>query len=210
MNEIEQHIPGLRRWLVITSFLGLLMSACENDVNEVRDLSKKKPSIEEGKNIDTYLSMNGAVRAHLTAPFLIRYQGDSAKKSEFPKSLHVDFYNDSLKIESEISAKYGRYMENENKVYLRDSVIAFNKKGDSLFTDELYWDKIAGKFYTDKKVTISKNYRNSLFVGLKGMTCNQALTDFLLFDIQNNSYTIIPDSATADKPATAPLKAKIN
>ena len=195
--KIEQ-LQNLAKRLSVICFACVFLMACENDVNEVRELSKKKPSIEEGKNIDSYLSMNGKVHAHLTAPVLIRYQGDSAKKSEFPKSLHVDFYNDSMKVESQLSALYGRYMENENKVYLRDSVIAFNIKGD----------KSTEKFYTDKKVTISKNFRSSLFVGLKGMVCNQNLTDLHLFEIQNNSYTIIPDSATADKPA-APLQAKI-
>ena len=33
------------------------MLACENDVNVVKELGKKKPGIEEGKNITSYLSM---------------------------------------------------------------------------------------------------------------------------------------------------------
>ncbi len=179
----------------------LFLCACENDVNEIRELGKKKPSIEEGKMIDSYLSMNGKVRAHLTAPLLIRYQGDSARKAEFPNTLHVDFYNDSMKIESQLSARYGRYMENENKVFLRDHVVAFNIKGDSMFCEELYWDKTTERFFTDKKVTISKNYRSSLFVGLDGMNCSQDLSDLKLFRIQNNSYSVLPDSAaSAGKP----------
>ena len=96
------------------------MFACENDVNEVRELGKKKPNIEEGKNISSYLSMNGKMRAHLTAPLLLRFNSDTGKKTEFPNSLHVDFYNDSMKVESQLSAQYGRYLENENKVYLRE------------------------------------------------------------------------------------------
>ena len=153
--------------------------------------------------IDSYLSMNGKLRAHLTAPVLIRYQGDSARKAEFPNTLHVDFYNDSMKIESQLSARYGRYMENENKVFLRDHVVAFNVKGDSMFCEELYWDKTTERFYTDKKVTISKNYRSSLFVGLDGMNCSQDLSDLKLFRIQNNSYSVLPDSgAAAGKPGS--------
>jgi hypothetical protein len=35
------------------------MLACENDVNEVKELGKKKPGIEEGKNITSFLSMGG-------------------------------------------------------------------------------------------------------------------------------------------------------
>jgi len=172
------------------------MCACENDLNEVRELGRKKASIDEGKNIDSYLSMNGKMRAHLTAPLLLRYQGDSAKKAEFPKSLHVDFFNDSLKIESQLNARYGRYLENDNKVFLRDSVVAFNIKGDTLFCEELYWDQNTGKFYTDKKVTISKGFRSSLFIGLDGMTCNQDLSDLHLFRMQQGSFFNLPPDST--------------
>lgn len=182
------------------------MYACENDVNEVRELGKKKPGIEEGKNIDSYLSMNGKMRAHLTAPLLLRYQGDSARKAEFPKSLHVDFYNDSLKIESQLNARYGQYLETENKVFLRDSVVIFNIKGDTLFCDELFWDQGQQKFYTEKRVRLSKNYRRTFIVGDHGMTANQDLSNIVFFNITPNSYSFIPDSTTATAtPSTAPV-----
>lgn len=178
------------------------MFGCENDVNEVRELGKKKPSIEEGKNISSYLSMNGKMRAHLTAPLLLRYQGDSARKAEFPNSLHVDFFNDSMKIESQLNAKYGRYLENENKVFLRDNVVVFNIKGDTLFCEELYWDQNTQKLFTDKKVILSKNYRHTLIQGQDGMTANQDLSDISFFNIQPNSYSFIPDSTSSGTTTT--------
>jgi hypothetical protein len=88
MNNWFTHKNILRAAVITGCFF---MCACENDVNEVKELGKRKPSIDEGRNIDSYLSMNGKMRAHLTAPLLLRYQGDSAKKAEFPNSLHVDF-----------------------------------------------------------------------------------------------------------------------
>ncbi len=180
------------------------MWGCENDINEVRDLGRKKASVEEGRNIESFLSMNGRMRARLTAPLLLRFQGDSARKAEFPQSLHVDFYNDSMKIESQLNAKYGRYLEDQNKVYLRDNVVAFNIKGDSLFCEELYWDQTLEKFYTDKKVTISKNFRRSLFIGLNGMTCKQDLSNLTLFNINDTgSFTFIPDSTANGTTGTS-------
>ncbi len=170
--------------------------ACENDVNAVRELGRKKAGVDEGRNIESYLSMNGKMKARLTAPLVLRYQGDSVSKAEFPNSLHVDFFNDTLKVESQLRADYGRYLENDKKVFLRDNVVAFNIKGDTLFCAELYWDQNAGKFYTDKKVIVSKSFRNSLFIGLEGMTCNQDLTDIHLFKMQPGSFFNLPDSAT--------------
>ena len=111
------------------------VSSFENDISVVQNLNKKQATVEEGKQIESYLSEAGKVKAKLTAPLMLRYQ-DSAKV-EFPKSLHVDFYNDSTKVESKLSAKYGRYLENDNKVFLRDSVVVFNMKGDTLFCKEL-------------------------------------------------------------------------
>lgn len=170
------------------------LGACENDVNEVRELSRKKENVEEGRNISSYLSMDGKMRAHLTAPLMLRFQGDTGRRTEFPRSLHVDFYNDSTtRIESQLSALYGNYLENQSKVFLRDSVVAFNIKGDTLFCKEMYWDQNQQKFYTDKEVTISQRYPKKRFSGL-GMTCNQDLTNLTLFKIQPGSFAMIADS----------------
>lgn len=172
------------------------LCGCENDVNEVRELSRKKENIEEGKNISSYLSMDGKMRAHLTAPLMLRIQGDTGRRTEFPRSLHVDFYNDSTaRIESQLSALYGNYLENQSKVFLRDSVVAFNVKGDTLFCKEMYWDQNQQKFYTDKEVTISQRYPKKRFSGV-GMTCNQDLTNLTLFKIQPGSFAMIADSLT--------------
>jgi LPS export ABC transporter protein LptC len=200
MNNWFTHKNILRAAVITGCFF---MCACENDVNEVKELGKRKPSIDEGRNIDSYLSMNGKMRAHLTAPLLLRFQGDSAKKAEFPNSLHVDFYNDSMKIESQLNAKYGQYLESENKIYLRDNVIAFNIKGDTLFCEDLYWDQAQERFYTNKRVTFSRGYRNTLIVGRDGMTSNQSFSDIKFFNIEPVSFTHVSDSATSTS-ATSP------
>ncbi len=171
--------------------------ACENDVNIVKDLSKKKPSIEEGKNIVSYMSMNGKLKAILTAPLLLRYQGDSALKSEFPQSLYVEFFNDSSKIESTLSAKYGRYMENENKVFLRDSVVIIRTNGDTMNTSEMYWDQTIGKFYTDKPVNVSQRSPRQKIFARKGFLSNQELTSITYYEPGMGSFLIVPDSSTS-------------
>lgn len=182
------------------------MLACENDVNEVKDLGKKKPGIEEGKNIVSYLSMNGTMKAKLTAPLLLRYQGDSALKSEFPNTLFVEFFNDSTKLESTLSAKYGRYMENENKVYLRDSVVIIRLNGDTLTTSELYWDQTLGRFYTNKPVTTSQRSPRQKIYALEGFTSNQALTDITYFKPTFGSFLIVTDSVSAQTPVSKEKK----
>jgi len=165
------------------------VSSCENDIREVQDLNRKKTSVEEGRDIESYLSENGKVKAKLMSPYMLRYT-DSAKV-EFPKSLHVDFYNDSIKVESKLSAKYGRYLENENKVFLRDSVVVFNVKGDTLFCRELYWDQGKSIFYSDKNVILHQPTQK---VYGKGMIADQNFKWLTIKD-PYNSYLDIPDSS---------------
>ncbi len=169
------------------------MCACENDVNVVKELGRKRQNLEEGKNIDAYLSMNGKTRAHLTAPLLLRNQ-DSGMMSEFPRSLHVDFYNDSTKVESQLRALYGKYKENDQKVYLRDDVVVFNTKGDSLFCEDLYWDQALQKFYTNRKARISRNYHRTNIIATNGMIASQDLSNITLYKPEPNSFFYIPDS----------------
>ena len=86
---------------------------------------------------------------------MLRVQ-DSIAYIEFPKTLAVDFYNDSGVVESKLTALYARYKESENIIFLRDSVKVVNVKGERLTTDELYWNRnrIGLEFYTDSPVQI--------------------------------------------------------
>lgn len=163
--------------------------ACENKLEEVQNLGKPRVNVEEGRDIQSYLSQAGKVKARLTAPIMLRYILETPK-TEFPKSLHVDFYDDSTSVESQLSAKYGYYLENDNKVFLRDSVVVFNIAGDTLHCRELYWDQRTQMFYTDKNVIIQKPDQKIYGTGLT------ARQDFKAFTIKNAyGFINIPDSS---------------
>lgn len=168
------------------------MCSCENKLEEVDRFSKKQIGVEEGKNIESYLSNGGVMKAKLTAPVLLRYQ-EQVPKIEFTKSLHVDFYDSIKNIESQLFAKYGEYKENENKVFLRDSIVVFNIKGDTLRTNELYWDQNRQVFYNDAPVEITQTSPRQKLYG-KGLTADQNFRWFTIKDLQQPSFAILPDS----------------
>lgn len=160
-------------------FFALLLASCENTQEELNALSKKRIAVEEAKFIESYLSQGGKMKARLTAPVMNRYQTDSPY-IEFPKSLHVDFFNDSLKVESQLNAKYGRYRETEQRVFLRDSVVVFNLKKDTLKSQELWWDQNKEIFYTDKDVEIHQP--DKIIYG-KGLEADQSFNWYLIKQI---------------------------
>ncbi len=171
------------------------MASCENDINAVKALGARVGGIDVGKDVAIYVSNNGKLGAKLTAPLMNRYLLDSSKMIEFPKSIHVDFFKDSNQIESQLSAKYAKYKETENIVFLKEDVIIFNTLGDTLWCKEMYWDQNTGKFYTEKEVVVKQHNPLAKIYGL-GLEANQNLTDIRIFKPQPNSYAIIQDSSS--------------
>jgi len=110
------------------------------------------------KNVLTRYSIGGKKKALLTAPLMYKVQ-DAEPYIEFPNTLHVDFFNDSSGIiESRLDAKYAKYRESKSIVFLKDSVRVINTLGDTLYCNELYWDRnrTGAEFYTDKPVRIRR------------------------------------------------------
>jgi LPS export ABC transporter protein LptC len=174
-------------WTILAALapITLLISSCVNDVNKVNAFFEKKLGVDEARQVESYMSQGGKMKAKLTAPLMLRYQ-DTLPRVEFPNTLHVDFYTDSTHaVESQVDARYGKYIESQNKVYLRDSVRVFNVQGDTLHCQELWWDQTTGKFTTDKPVRI---YRKDLILIGEGLS---APKDFKTFEIYHPTNSII-------------------
>ena len=168
----------------------LVFSSCENDPKVVDALFKKKISAEVAKNIESYLSQSGKVKAKLTSPYMLRYQADSPY-IEFPRTLHVDFYDDSTVIESTVDAKYAKYVEFDHKVLLRDSVLVQSiRNGDTLRTQELWWDQDKKEFYTDKPAHVYQ--RDKIIFAKDGLRAAQDLTSYTFFS--SSGPMLVPNS----------------
>jgi LPS export ABC transporter protein LptC len=178
--------------LTFLVFCCLFFFSCENDVRKVNETNERKPNIEEAFKIESYLSEGGLQRAKLVAPYMKRYTLDTSYL-EFPRSLHVNFFDSAGKVESQVDARYGKYLETQSKVYLRDSVVAFNVKGDTLRTPDLWWDQNTRKFYTDKVVRFKSSTKT--IYGGKGFVADQDLSHYTIF--QPTGIIIVPDSLTA-------------
>ena len=138
-------------------FLFTFLVSCGNSDKEVNEYSSKSLGVEEIKNADINYTLGGKAKAKLLSPLMLRVQ-EASPYVEFPKKLHVDFFNETGTVDSRLDAKYGKYYESESKVFLKDSVSVINILGDTLYCDELWWDRSRkGKeFYTDKPVRIRK------------------------------------------------------
>lgn len=135
----------------------LIFTACGNSDKEISEFNSKSLGIEEIKNADINYTLGGKPKAKLRSPLMLRVQQNNPY-IEFPKKLHVDFFNDSGKVDSRLDANYGKYLETESKVFLKDSIRVINTIGDTLYCNELWWDRnrTGWEFYTDKPVRIRR------------------------------------------------------
>ncbi|MFC0774453.1 LPS export ABC transporter periplasmic protein LptC [Terrimonas alba] len=166
-------VPSILKYFTAAALLlSCCFVSCENSQEEIDKWTRNKVMQEEAINVESYMSQGGVMKARLVAPLMLRVMADT-QYVEFPKKLHVDFYDDSTKIETRLDAKYGKYFENHNKVYLRDSVVVITVKGDTLRCHDLWWDQNKAIFYTDSVAT----YRSpgNDITGGKGMEATQDL-----------------------------------
>jgi len=177
----SMNFPNRNYLLLFVLAIFWLASSCENDEKDLPQFRKKQISVDEGRDIVSYMSENAKVKAKLTSPYMLRSETDSSYV-EFPRTLHVDFYNDSMVIESQMDALYGRWIESQSKVFLKDSVVVKNiLKGDTLRCQELWWDQKLEKFYTDKPVRI---YRRGGTVNYgTGFEAPQDFSGYTIFNL---------------------------
>ena len=182
-------LPRIPHILTQAAIVGscLFVIGCENDEQTIREWTEKKEMVETAKDVTVLFSQSGNLKANLKAPQMLRYQSDTVMV-EFPKSLHVDFFDSAGRKESWVDAKYGKYFESFNRVLLRDSVRVVNIKGDTLATSELWWDQNQQKFYTEQTVRITQPDKR--ITGGKGLEAGQDLSWYV---IKRPSGTVLVD-----------------
>lgn len=180
---IIQKIKNIPTFLFI--MCSLLLFSCENNINEVNALSNKGINTEEAINIESYLSIGGKTKARMTSPLMETTEKDTMRMI-FPKTLHVIFYDDSTGLPASfLFAKYGIYYKSLNKVYLRDSVIGTNIGGDTIRTNELWWDQNTQWLYSDKPTVFKQTNPFGITPGKNGFRAKQDFSEFVFMNVNN-------------------------
>lgn len=161
-------VSSIRNWS-FALFVTVISISCGDTKKPPPVLAAQGEVPEEGTDIQAYLSEAGLqmgqlesrVKGKLRSPFMYHYQKTDSPYFEFPRTMHVDFYKDSVlitekpTIESQLDARYGKYLPNQEKVFLRDSVIIKNiLKGDTAYCKTLWWDQRTQRFSTTDSVEI--------------------------------------------------------
>jgi hypothetical protein len=153
---------------LLLSFLAitLVFCSCENDMNAVRAFDKSKLGVEQAYDIETIMSQTAHVKGILTSPYMERHMA-TPPYTEFPQGLKVVFYSDSLTITGVLTSKYGKLIDGENEMYLRDSVVFLDlQKFQRLDCKDLRWDPKKAIFVTERFCRVSTPRDTVYSIGL--------------------------------------------
>ena len=160
--------------------LVLLFTGCENDIERINLLTDEAetPTLR-GSNIEVIYSDSARVKVQVLSPTYMQYINVERPYMEFPNGLEVFFYNDSLKIESELRADYSIYYTEERLWHATGNVVARRlDNGDALYTEELFWDEEKEIIYSNTYTRVH-NADNTLY-GKRGFKSNQDLSNWQL------------------------------
>lgn len=163
----------------------ICLNACTNDIKKLPPDTRPK-DFENDRAIDvTFIrSEKGKTKAELHTTEFVKNDNANPPYVDMLKGLKVDFFNDSLKVESTLTARTARYYTKSGNIIVRDSVVVVNRRGEKLQTEELIYNQSLERFYTEKFVRITID--NQITYG-EGMEANQ---DFTWFRIKKQRGTI--------------------
>lgn len=173
----------------------LFFTACVNDMEKVKKVTQQDTlPIEVVRDIEVIYSDSGLVQAKLTGPVMEHYLGDNPY-IEFPEGVHVEFYDNMMNVESELTSKYAISYENEKKMEARNDVVVINKKGEELKTELLIWEEKTQKIHTPEFVTITT--ADEIMYG-DGFEANQDFTKYKIINIEGTM--LINDENSTEDP----------
>jgi LPS export ABC transporter protein LptC len=173
----------------------LVLGGCVNDMEEVKAIvDDKLLPIETGDSIRIIYSDSAELKVILEAGHLERFMGENPYL-EMTNGVHVRFFNNIGEVESELRSNYAISYQNKDVMEAKENVVVVNKKGETLNTEHLVWDKKTEQIHTEEFVKITTE--DEVIFG-HGLESNQ---DFTKYKIKKIKGTInLKDAESTEDP----------
>ena len=149
-------------------------------MEEIEEIEAKKFIKEEfGSNVEILITKKGKANTKIIAPKVIRNYA-SKPFNEFPEGMILKVFNEAGEQESTLTANYGKLGDGSSEMIAKDSVVVINKKGETLNTEHLIWDKKKSLIRTEGFVKI--HTEDEIIYG-DGFESNDDFTEYTITNI---------------------------
>lgn len=134
----------------LVPFLLLLLTACST--KQVSEPVEYRGPLREAVDVNMLYAEKDHIKVKMIAKRILEFKnGDQ----EFPDGVYLEFYDITGKLTSSLRANDAFYFKKENQWRGRGNVEVKNlEKKQQLNTEELFWNPITKKIFTEKFVTI--------------------------------------------------------
>lgn len=127
-------------------------SACGNDIEKTKIFEPQTLPDNTVKNAKVQRSENGKLQLIMRAPLIENYSVPE-KKTEYPKGVNMHFYSGWNKPTGILRARYAVTYDTRQTTIVRDSVVIIDlQRGDTVYLQELTWNQLEHRIYSDKPV----------------------------------------------------------
>ena len=162
----------------------LVFLSCKNDPKVVQEfISEQELPIEQIKEAELIQTENGNIKVKIVANTINRFQ-NSHPELIFSNNLVVTFYTDSSKIQSILKAEDAS-IDEQKRIMIASNNVMLESEDKKLETEELVWDEVSNKIYTEKKVKITTG--TEVIFG-EGFTSNPDFTEYSIVKIYGSLY----------------------
>lgn len=183
-------VPGI---FLLVLYIIVFVS-CENDIEKVTLVTDKKIlPVETSTKLTILYSDSAKIKVKITTPSLQRFN-TKEPYTEMPQGVHVEFYDNEMKVKSTLDAKYALRKDVENVMEAKNDVVVVNEKNEKLNTEHLIWDEKTSKIYSKEFVKITTP--DKIIYG-NGFEANQDFTSYKIFNIKG-VITINKNERTAN------------
>lgn len=151
-----------------------LTSSCREDV-DASALKVYEGPMNMAINIHLIKSDSAIVRSEIKAPKQLEFANGN---QEFPEGIEIQIFEKDGQLSTTIRADRGYFLKQENTFKGEGNVQVNNLiKNQKLQSEELFWEQIKQKIYTEKFVTVQDG--ETLFNGT-GLEADDTFTNYTL------------------------------
>ena len=181
-----------KSWKTIFLVLGILsiLLSCDRNVPVVRkDLKTNFPN-RSLIDANIIFSDSGKVTMNLRSPLIEEYSLIDSPYTIFRKGVEIDYFQEGAEKPGFFKADWGRLSDKTGIYEGRGNVIIITERGDSIKSEQIFWNKDKKQIYSTKQVELIGN-DGSKITAKNGIQATDDLEEYTLFN--NEGYIMMKE-----------------
>ena len=159
--------------------LSFILPSCKEERKSYVSVTSNPDSIQTmvTRDVVSLISDSGMTRYRILSKLWLVYDEAEVPTWKFPVGLKLEQFDDSFRIAATVKCDSATYFKNQKLWRLDGHVDIRNIKKEVIETEQIFWDQVNHKVYSDSFVHIERADR--ILEGY-GFTSNEKLTEYVI------------------------------